>query len=80
MTNDPSSPNELLSVSICALVEKTKPPILRPYGKNSKDDIKTLAKNSKDKSYHKATIKIKKLKEEIKALANHPDLNNNEKA
>ena len=39
-----------------------------------KDDIRKLAKESADKAHHRKTSKIKKLKEELKTLANHPEI------
>lgn len=45
--------------------------------KKFKDDIKKLAKTSADKSYHKITSKIEKLKDEVRTLANHPDIDGN---
>jgi hypothetical protein len=48
--------------------------------KKFKDDIKTLAKNSTDKTYHKITSKVKKMREELRTLANHPNIDNDETA
>ena len=44
-----------------------------------KDDIKKLAKESIDKAYHRKTSKIKKLREEIRTLANHPNIDRDER-
>jgi exonuclease III len=44
--------------------------------KKFKDDVKTLAKTSTGKTHHKITTKIKKLSEDLRSLANHPDMDN----
>ena len=48
--------------------------------KKFKDNIRTLAKENADKTYHKITSKIKTMRKELHALANHPNLDNDEGA
>ena len=48
--------------------------------KKFKEDIRMLAKNMTGKSHHKITVKIKKLQEDIRALTNLPDIDNEESA
>ena len=48
--------------------------------KKFKDDIKKLAKDNKGKTHHKITTKIKKLREELHTLSNHPNLDEDEAA
>ena len=48
--------------------------------KQFKDDIKKLAKDNKEKTHHKITTRIKKLREELCTLSNHPNLDEDDAA
>lgn len=48
--------------------------------KGFKDDIRTLAKKSKEKAHHKITTKIKKLREDLRTLNNDPSIDSEENA
>ena len=48
--------------------------------KKFKDDIKSIAKSNADKTYHKVTSKIKTMRSELRALANQPNFDEDERA